>query len=132
MPGGYRSTRARAQDGRTGGAKPAPHTAEGEQHGGLYHWSPSVGTSGDGLVRGISPEDGRPDRQTRRQGIDRGQRSAGPDGPGRGSEAPRSIVIVEFPSRALAHAFHNDPDYAPLQQLRQANIDLEVFVVEPV
>src|SRR5262249_32202585 len=42
-----RSTRARAQDGRTGGAKPAPHTAEGEHHGGLYHWSTSVGTSGD-------------------------------------------------------------------------------------
>src|SRR5215813_4694368 len=47
------------------------------------------------------------------------------------AKPPRAIVIVEFPSRARAHAFHNDPDYAPLQQLRQANIDLEVFVVEP-
>src|SRR5262249_37406056 len=45
---------------------------------------------------------------------------------------PLSVVIVEFPSRAHAHAFHNDPDYAPLQQVRQANIDMEVFVVEPV
>jgi len=47
------------------------------------------------------------------------------------AKPPLSVVIVEFPSRAHAHAFHNDPDYAPLQQLRQANIDLEVFVVEP-
>ena len=48
------------------------------------------------------------------------------------AKPPLSVVIVEFPSRAHAQAFYNDPDYAPLQQLRQANIDLEVFVVEPV
>src|SRR5262245_2907578 len=48
------------------------------------------------------------------------------------AKPPLSVVIVEFPSRAHAHAFHTGPDYAPLQQLRQANIDLEVFVVEPV
>ena len=45
---------------------------------------------------------------------------------------PLAVVIVEFPSRAHAHAFHNDPVYAPLQQLRQASIAMEVFVVEPV
>jgi uncharacterized protein (DUF1330 family) len=44
---------------------------------------------------------------------------------------PLSVVIVEFPSRAHAQAFHTDPDYAPLQQVRQAHIDMEVFVVEP-
>src|SRR5262245_2344066 len=45
---------------------------------------------------------------------------------------PLSVVIVEFPSLAHAQAFYNDPDYAPLKRLRQANIDMEVFVVEPV
>ena len=43
-----------------------------------------------------------------------------------------SVVIVEFPSLEHAQAFHNDPDYAPLQQLRQANIAMEVCVVEAV
>ena len=37
-----------------------PPTAGGERHGCLYHWSTAVGTAGDGLVRGISPEDGPP------------------------------------------------------------------------
>src|SRR5215217_2716914 len=60
--GGYRSTIERAQDGSTGGANLTPHTAGGERHGCLYHWSTAVGTSGDGLVRGISPANGRPDR----------------------------------------------------------------------
>ena len=44
---------------------------------------------------------------------------------------PLSVVVVEFPSRAHAQAFHTDPDYAPLQQVRQAHIDMEVFIVEP-
>jgi len=48
------------------------------------------------------------------------------------ASTPLSIVVVEFPSLEHAQAFHNDPDYALLQQLRQANIDMEVFVVEPV
>jgi uncharacterized protein (DUF1330 family) len=48
------------------------------------------------------------------------------------AKPPLSVVIVEFPSRAHAQAFHNDPDYAPLRQVRQANIDMEVFVVELV
>jgi uncharacterized protein (DUF1330 family) len=45
---------------------------------------------------------------------------------------PLSVVVVEFPSLEHAHAFHTDPDYALLKQLRQANIAMEVFVVEPV
>jgi len=47
-------------------------------------------------------------------------------------EPPLSVVILEFPSLEQAQAWHDDPDYAPLKQLRQANIDMEVFVVEPV
>jgi uncharacterized protein (DUF1330 family) len=43
---------------------------------------------------------------------------------------PLAVVILEFPSFELARAWHDDPDYAPLKQLRQANVDMEVFVVE--
>ncbi len=48
------------------------------------------------------------------------------------AKPPLSVVVLAFPSLEHAQAFHNDPDYAPLKQLRQANIDMEVFVVEPV
>ena len=48
------------------------------------------------------------------------------------AKPPLSVVVLEFPSCEHAQAFHNDPDYAPLKQLRQANIAMEVFVVEPV
>src|SRR5262249_10086661 len=87
---------------RPGWAHPAPHTARGERHGGLHHWSTAVGTSGDGLVRGISPEDGCPDRKTRRHGVDRGQHPAGPDSPGRGGFAaplPRRRGVPVAPAR---------------------------------
>jgi uncharacterized protein (DUF1330 family) len=43
---------------------------------------------------------------------------------------PLAVVILEFPSLELARAWHDDPDYAPLKQLRQANVGMEVFVVE--
>ena len=45
---------------------------------------------------------------------------------------PLAVVMLEFPSLELAQAWHDDPDYAPLKQLRQANLDMEVFVVEKV
>ena len=45
-------------------------------------------------------------------------------------EPPLGVVILEFPSLEQAQAWHDDPDYAPLKQLRQANVDMEVFVVE--
>ena len=48
------------------------------------------------------------------------------------AKPPLSVVIVEFPALEHAQAFYTDPDYTPLQQLRQANITMEVFVVEPV
>jgi uncharacterized protein (DUF1330 family) len=48
------------------------------------------------------------------------------------AKPPLSVVILEFPSLQHAQAFHHDPDYAPLKQVRQANIAMEVFVVEPV
>jgi uncharacterized protein (DUF1330 family) len=50
-----------------------------------------------------------------------------------GAEAPPlAVVILEFPSLERAQAWHDDPDYAPLKQLRQANVDMEIFVVERV
>jgi uncharacterized protein (DUF1330 family) len=45
-------------------------------------------------------------------------------------EPPLGVVILEFPSLEQAQAWHDDPDYAPLKQLRQANVDMEIFVVE--
>ena len=45
---------------------------------------------------------------------------------------PLAVVMLEFPSLELAQAWHDDPEYAPLKQLRQANVDMEVFVVEKV
>jgi uncharacterized protein (DUF1330 family) len=47
-------------------------------------------------------------------------------------EAPLAVVVLEFPSLEHARAWHGDPDYAPLKQLRQANVDMDVFVVETV
>jgi uncharacterized protein (DUF1330 family) len=46
------------------------------------------------------------------------------------AEPPVAIVMLEFPSFEQAQGWHDDPDYAPLKQLRQANVDMEVFVVE--
>ena len=43
---------------------------------------------------------------------------------------PLGVVILEFPSLHRAKAWHDDPDYVPLKQLRQANVDVEIFVVE--
>ena len=47
-------------------------------------------------------------------------------------EPPAAVVMLEFPSLEQAQAWHDDPDYAPLKQLRQANVEMEIFVVERV
>ncbi len=47
-----------------------------------------------------------------------------------GAQPPLGVVILEFPSLEQAQGWHDDPDYAPLKQLRQANVDMEVFVIE--
>jgi uncharacterized protein (DUF1330 family) len=47
-------------------------------------------------------------------------------------EPPVAVVMLEFPSLEQAQAWHGDPDYAPLKRLRQANVDMDVFVVERV
>jgi len=50
-----------------------------------------------------------------------------------GTEEPLlGVVILEFPTLEHARAWHDDPDYVPLKQLRQTNVDMEVFVVETI
>jgi uncharacterized protein (DUF1330 family) len=49
-----------------------------------------------------------------------------------GAEPPLAVVILEFPSLEQAHGWHDDPEYAGLKQLRQTNVDMDVFVVEGV
>jgi uncharacterized protein (DUF1330 family) len=49
-----------------------------------------------------------------------------------GVRPPLGVVILEFPSLEQAQEWHDDPDYGALKQLRQANVDMEVFVVEGV
>ena len=50
-----------------------------------------------------------------------------------GAEEPLlGVVMLEFPSLEQTQAWHDDPDYAPLKQMRQANHDMEIFVVENV
>ena len=45
-------------------------------------------------------------------------------------ELPSAVVIMEFPDAASAHAWHDDPDYQPLKELRQAKSSLELTLVE--
>src|SRR5262245_12558659 len=47
-----------------------------------------------------------------------------------GAEPPLCVVILEFPSLEPARAWHDGPDYGPLKQLRQANVDLEILADE--
>ena len=42
---------------------------------------------------------------------------------------PTSIIMLEFPSVERAKAWHQDPEYAPLIQLRQANVTLDLILV---
>jgi uncharacterized protein (DUF1330 family) len=43
---------------------------------------------------------------------------------------PDSMVVLEFPTKEQALAWHNDPDYAPLIALRQSGSDLDFVLVE--
>lgn len=43
---------------------------------------------------------------------------------------PDTMVVLEFPTMAAAHAFHDDPAYAPFIKLRQGGSDLEFVLVE--
>lgn len=47
-----------------------------------------------------------------------------------GPWSPGRLVILEFPDRAAALAFYNDPAYAPFKALRQAVTASAVAIVD--
>ena len=49
-----------------------------------------------------------------------------------GNWDPKRMVIFRFPDRAAAHAFLNDPDYAPLKKIRQRVADTDIVLVDGV
>jgi uncharacterized protein (DUF1330 family) len=49
-----------------------------------------------------------------------------------GPEETRRIVVIEFPSRAAAEAFYNDPDYGPVRAIRWEAAESELILVDGV
>ena len=45
-------------------------------------------------------------------------------------ELPTALVVLEFPDMESAKAWNNDPDYQPLKELRQANADVEIALID--
>ena len=49
-----------------------------------------------------------------------------------GDSLPSATVLLEFPTKEAALAWYNDPEYAPLIELRRTGSDGNVFFVEGV
>ena len=47
-----------------------------------------------------------------------------------GPQEDRRIVVIEFPSRAAAEAFYNDPAYAPVRAIRWEAAESELIIVD--
>jgi uncharacterized protein (DUF1330 family) len=47
-----------------------------------------------------------------------------------GGWTPSRLVVLEFPTRDAALAFHNDPDYVPFRALRQSIADSSMILVD--
>ena len=47
-----------------------------------------------------------------------------------GDWTPSRLIVLEFPDREAALAFHNDPEYEPYRDLRQALSDSNLVVVD--
>ncbi|MFN3232912.1 MAG: DUF1330 domain-containing protein [Alphaproteobacteria bacterium] len=45
-------------------------------------------------------------------------------------EPPNGLVVLEFPTRAAAEAWYNDPEYREMIALRQTGADGEIFIAE--
>ena len=45
---------------------------------------------------------------------------------------PDAYVVLEFPSMEQARAWHADPDYAPMIELRRAHSEIELTLVEGI
>lgn len=43
---------------------------------------------------------------------------------------PQRVVVMEFPDRAAARAWYDDPDYERLKALRQSASDTDLILVE--
>ena len=44
--------------------------------------------------------------------------------------APVRIVLIQFPSMKAAHGFLDSPDYAPVKEIRLANSDTTLMILE--
>jgi len=44
--------------------------------------------------------------------------------------APDVVVLIAFPTADHARAWYDDPDHAPLKQLRRSGADLELLLVD--
>ena len=47
-----------------------------------------------------------------------------------GDWSPSRLIVLEFPDREAALAFHNDPAYEPFRNLRQSITDSNLLVVD--
>jgi len=47
-----------------------------------------------------------------------------------GSWSPSRLIVLEFPDRAAAMAFYEDPAYAPYKRLRHEVTDGSVLIVD--
>ena len=47
-----------------------------------------------------------------------------------GGWSPGRLIVLEFPDRAAALAFYNDPRYAPFRTLRQSTTDTQLVLAE--
>ena len=47
-----------------------------------------------------------------------------------GDWSPSRLIVLEFPDRDAALAFHNDPEYEPYRNLRQSISDSRLVIVD--
>lgn len=47
-----------------------------------------------------------------------------------GSWVPARLIVLEFPDRAAALAFYNDPQYEPYKRLRRSISESDVVIAE--
>ncbi|MDG2166537.1 MAG: DUF1330 domain-containing protein [Opitutales bacterium] len=47
-----------------------------------------------------------------------------------GSWHPRRTVLLEFPDRASAEAFYDDPEYAPVKDIRLRTTDTNLVIFD--
>ncbi len=45
-------------------------------------------------------------------------------------EPPSALVVLEFPTVEAAKAWHSDPEYQPMIELRQTGAETEAFIAQ--